>query len=101
MSITPIYFAAELTDGQIIGPIRITAADKIRAEQTGRNQRWEWADNPRMHSLMGFFAAKRSGEISHDSYTAFMEDLVDFSISNKTSDEDEDEDPTQADTSSS
>lgn len=99
--ITKIFFTGELDDGSIIGPVRITANDKIRAEATGRNQGWPWADNPRTHSLMGFYAVRRAGLANYENYNQFMDDLVDFSMSNTDGETTDEDDPTKADTSDS
>lgn len=99
-TITPVYFTFETTDGEVNGPIRVLAVDKIAAEQTCRHQGWPWQDTPRIHSVMGFYAAKRAGATTATDYPAFMTSLVDFNLTNtRDDDEDTDEDPTTAATS--
>lgn len=93
-TITKLFFNLELLDGTVLGPVRILAADKIAAESSARKQRWHWDDNPRIHTLMGFYAARRTGLTNAANYDEFMEQLADFSISNDDG-QDDDEDPTE------
>lgn len=80
-SITPVYITLELTTG-IVGPFRVLAADKIATERTCRRFKFDFADGPRTHTLMAFYAARRLGHTHADDYDAFMTELVDYQISN-------------------
>lgn len=93
--IRKLMFTLEDLDGVVAGPVRILAIDKINAESSARNQGWPWADNPRIHSLMGFYAAKRVGITDAENYNDFMATLADFTIGDD--EDDDDEDPTPAD----
>lgn len=97
MAITPIYFTYEDTTGDVLGPFRIHAVDKIAAERTARSQGWPFEDTPRIHALMGYHAARRTGNPC-TSFTDFMETLVDFELTNSLPEtSQDDEDPTKAD----
>lgn len=92
-TIKPLFFTWEDTSGTVNGPVRIFATDKIGAESTCRKQRWDYADTPRVHCLMGFYAARRNGATGAQNFDEFMATLVDFNISNTESDDDEDQEP--------
>lgn len=95
-AIQKLLFTYEDNDGLEHGPVRVLAADKIAAEATARNQGWRWADSPRIHTLMGYFAAKRAGLTDVDGYPAFMDTLADFSVDLPDNEDQADEDPTPA-----
>ena len=95
--IRKLMFTLEDLDGVVAGPVRILAIDKINAESSARNQGWTWADNPRIHWLMGFYATKRAGLTTAENYNEFMATMADFTIGADDQDAD-DEDPTPADT---
>lgn len=100
MAITPVYVTIETADGTVTDQIRVLAIDKIMAEKTMSLQGWKWEDNPRAHSVMAYYAAKRTKALDFDNYDEFLNQLVDFALSNSRDGEDEDgEDPTPADTS--
>lgn len=80
-AITPVYITLELADS-VVGPFRVLAADKIATERTCRRFKWDFADGPRTHTLMAFYAAKRLGHTAAEDYDHFMTELIDYQISN-------------------
>lgn len=91
MAMPKLFTTYERIDGTVVGPLRVYAADRIAAENTAHKRGWEWRDNPTNHSLMTFYAAKRTGSTDAADYSTFVEELVDFQLTS----EEPDEDPTQ------
>ena len=84
----------ELSDGQIIEPTRVLAADRIAAESLMRRRGWEFSEGPRLYSALAWSVAKRTGVTEKD-YPEFMDELVDWNLEAPDEEETDPENPTQ------
>jgi len=90
MAIPKQYTITELTDGTLIGPTRITLADKLAWEKTARHQGWNVENNAvTMNAFLAWAAAKRTGAFT-GSFDEYMDQAVDVAITDG-----DDMDPTQ------
>lgn len=83
----------ELTDGRLIGPSRVLAADRIAAESLMRRRGWDFEEGPRLYSALAWSVAKRTGETEKD-YPEFIDELVDWNVALAEEEEGEEVNPT-------
>lgn len=66
-------------------PIRLLAADKLKAARSARMNSIPWEDTPECQALMVFMAAKRTGFTTCDSLDDFLDEIEDYTIEEDTS----------------
>ena len=98
MAITPMYANLELANGTVLSDLRVTYADRVRAEKTAKARGWDPNhDNVLIAGFIAWAAAQRLGHINQG-YEEFINELVDAQVTNEASNPaQDDEDPTQTD----
>lgn len=87
------FVAFEMMSGTVHESVRVLAADKVHAEATCRKQGWTLEDGPRLGVTITYATALRTKATDASSIGDFMEQLVDYEMTNAEPTEDE-PDPT-------
>lgn len=77
-----LFISIEMTDGTAHENLRIFAADRVRASEIARTNSVPWEDTPKCHALLGYCTVKRLGLTDAPDFDTWMDNVVDFSLSN-------------------
>lgn len=88
------YITVENIDTTVNGPVRMLAADRIRANSIARMNNMEWSDNPQCQALLAFAAMRRASLTQAENFDDWLAQVADFEITDQAPESEVTTDPT-------